>query len=867
LHHLLSECVAETGVILVSAPAGSGKTVLLKSWLNATGLNGRAAWVSVERGESSPQNLWRCVIEALKRTIGAESLRVTPTPALDGNELISRLLSELNSLEEPVVLTIDDLHELKSSEALGQIEVLIARRPPILRIVLSTRRDPRIGLHRLRLAGELTEIRASDLRFNIDETRELLATSGIELSDESIRVLQERTEGWAAGLRLAALSLVRHPEPEKFVAEFCGSERMVADYLLAEVLERQPEGVRRLLLRTSILERVHGALADIMVGEPGSEAILQELEDDNAFVVSLDAGRSWFRYHHLLAELLQLELRKREPAEVKALHSTAAQWFSEHGFPLDAVRHAQAAEDWKFAARLLSDSWFALYLDGNAEAAYDLLSLFPPETLAADPELISLIAARELNHGSLETASRYLTTATASSEAAPEDRRERLRVVLAVLRLSLARQRGDVPGATEEAQRTLELANLQTPQGLGLGEELRALALIGLGFAEIEAFRIDEAESHLQEGLTLARRMKRPFLELTALLRLAITAGFRSLSGSVERAKQALEIAEKHGWTGLPGVGFAYWAQAMCLVWQARMDEAEPLLELAEQRQQPDVEPGQTLAVIHTRAMIDLLRDDNDAALKKLSAGERLASQLGPGQVLAMMIRRWLLPTLARLGETDEVERAFAQLDETERSDVQMRLALAWVRVIQKEPAAASLALQPIVDGSLAVAGPGVDGLHAFLMEAIARDTMGEVEASERALERALDLAEPDESRWAFLLHPVREMLERHRRTGTAHAAFVADLLDMLAGSPPLGRDGKKGEPPEHLSESELRVLRFLPSNLSAPEIAAELFVSTSTVKTHMRHIYGKLSVHGRSGAVARARELGLLAPVATLRR
>jgi LuxR family maltose regulon positive regulatory protein len=265
--------------------------------------------------------------------------------------------------------------------------------------------------------------------------------------------------------------------------------------------------------------------------------------------------------------------------------------------------------------------------------------------------------------------------------------------------------------------------------------------------------------------------------------------------------------------------------------------------------------------------MIDLLRDHNDAALKKLLAGERLASRLGPGQVLAMMIRRWLLPTLARLGETDEVERAFAELDEMERSDVQMRLALAWVRVIQKDPAAASLALEPIVDGSLSVAGPAVDGLHAFLLEAIARDMLGEAEASKRALERALDLAEPDASRWAFLLHPVRDLLERHRRTGTAHAAFVSDLLDLLSGSSARGRDREQEELQERLSESELRVLRFLPSNLSAPEIAAELYVSTSTVKTHMRHIYVKLGVHGRSKAVALARELGLLAPVVTLRR
>ncbi len=270
---------------------------------------------------------------------------------------------------------------------------------------------------------------------------------------------------------------------------------------------------------------------------------------------------------------------------------------------------------------------------------------------------------------------------------------------------------------------------------------------------------------------------------------------------------------------------------------------------------------------MHTRALFDLSRGRDDAALEKLLAAERLASGLGPGQVLTTMIRRWMLPTLARIGDTEQVERALAQVSESERDGAQMRIALAWVRLIQGDPTAATLAIAPVLDGSRPVAGPGVDGLHAFLLEAIARDTLGESEVSERALERALDLAEPDGMRWAFLLHPVREMLERHRRTGTMHAAFISDLLDLLAGTPSQTRSPEPGELGQQLSESEVRVLRFLPSNLSAPEIAAELYVSTSTVKTHMRHIYAKLEVHGRSEAVDRARQFGLLAPATTRRR
>ena len=233
---------------------------------------------------------------------------------------------------------------------LAQLELLVLRAPPELRFVLATRHDLRLGLHRLRLAGELTELRVDDLRFSVAEARALFGAAGVQLPEEALARLHERTEGWAAGLRLAALSLAGHADPERFAAEFSGSERTVADYLLAEVLDRQSEDVRRLLLRTSLLERVNGDLADQLTGSSGGERILQDLERAGAFVVSLDAARSWFRYHRLFADLLQLELRRTEPGEVTALQRVAAQWFAGHGYPMEAVRQAQAAEDWGLAA-------------------------------------------------------------------------------------------------------------------------------------------------------------------------------------------------------------------------------------------------------------------------------------------------------------------------------------------------------------------------------------------------------------------------------------------------------------------------------------------------------------------------------------
>ena len=387
----------------VSAPAGSGKTFLLRSWIAAEGLGDRTAWVSVGRQEHDPQAFWLSVLDALRETqVGSERVReLTAAPDLDGASVVRRLLEDLASLDARVWLVIDDLHELRAEEAVHQVELLLGSAPPQLRFVLSTRRDLRLGLHRLRVEGELTEIRGEDLRFSLDDSRALLEAAGVRLSDGALGSLVARTEGWAAGLRLAALSLARDPDPERLAASFSGRERAVADYLLAEVLERQPEEVTRLLVRTSILERVSGPLADRLTGCSGSERILWALEDAGAFVVSLDAERSWFRYHHLFADLLALELRRTAPQELPALHTIAAEWLAEHGHPVGAIRHAQAAENWGLAARLFADNWRAMRLDGRIATRRELLSRFAADRIATDPELAALAAGDRRMAGSL----------------------------------------------------------------------------------------------------------------------------------------------------------------------------------------------------------------------------------------------------------------------------------------------------------------------------------------------------------------------------------------------------------------------------------------------------------------------------------
>jgi LuxR family transcriptional regulator, maltose regulon positive regulatory protein len=847
-------------VVQVSAPPGSGKTVLLRSWIAESGLAGCAAWVSVPGEERDPQRLWISVINALRDTdVGSALVRpLTAAPDLDGWTVVERLLEDLASLEDQVWLVIDDLHELCSAEALRQLELLIMRAPPVLRFVLVTRHDLRLGLHRLRLAGELTEIRAADLRFSRMEARALLDAAGVELSGPALETLYDRTEGWAAGLRLAALSLAGDPDPERFAAEFGGSERTVAEYLLAEVLERQSEQARRLLLRTSILDRVNGELADLLTGGSGGERVLQQLEEAGAFVVSLDARRSWFRYHQLFADLLQLELRGSAPAELPALHDAAAGWYAEHGYPVEAARHAQAAQNWDLAARVLSDHWIGLGLTGLGAAAHELLARFPAHVIAAEAELAARMANDELVRGSLAEAERYLALAARALESVSAGRRGRAQVVVAVVHMRLARQRGDITAVAEEAQRLL--APAESAQR-GLGGDLRALALINLGAAEVWTSRLEEADRHLADGIALARQIGRPYLEVVGLANQAQLMSWRSFPLGAQCSLQAIELATQHGWADEPVAGVAYLALGVAMVTQGRLEEAEQALDRAERTVRTEVDPAVGMRLVYGRGMLEFVSGRHDAALSAFRAAERLANALVTPHTLAPRLRSHLLQTLIRKGETRRVEQALADMDRAERERGELRLAEASLRLAQDDPEAATAVLAPVLDGSAPLQNAHLWDVQAFLLQAIACDALGAAGAARRALEQALDRAEPEGLLFPFLYDPAPGLLDRQRRQGTAHAGFIAKILDVLAGRKPDSPGPGPQRLREPLSHAEARVLRYLPTKLSAPEIADELYLSVNTVKTHMRHLYDKLGVHRRHEAVEQARALGLLAP------
>jgi LuxR family transcriptional regulator, maltose regulon positive regulatory protein len=394
-----------------------------------------------------------------------------------------------------------------------------------------------------------------------------------------------------------------------------------------------------------------------------------------------------------------------------------------------------------------------------------------------------------------------------------------------------------------------------------LGGDLRTLALIDLGIAELWTSRFDEADRHLEDGIALAREIGRPYLEVTGLAYSAQLVSWQSFPLGAQRSLQAIELAKQHGWADEPVAGIAYLALGVEMVVQGRLEDAERALGQAERIVRAEVDPAAGMRLYYGRGMLEFVSGRHDTALHAFRAAERLAKSLVTPHTLAPRLRSHLLQTLARTGETRRVEQALADMDTTERERGEIRIAEASLRLALDDPKAAAAVLAPVIDGSAPLENAHLWEVQAFLLQAIACDALGHAGAARRALERALDHAEPESLIFPFLYDPAPDLLDRHRRHGTAHARLIAGILNVLAGEEPGSQPTGPQRLREPLSHAETRVLRYLPTKLSAPEIADEMYLSVNTVKTHMRHLYDKLGAHRRHEAVEQARALGLLAP------
>src|SRR5208282_3473269 len=541
-----------------------------------------------------------------------------------------------------------------------------------------------------------------------------------------------------------------------------------------------------------------------------------------------------------------------------ALHRRAAGWFIRHGQVADAIRHTQAAGDWSDAARLLADHSFSLTLDGQLPTIRALLRGFPRGPGADDPELALVRAMSDVFQGRLDEAAAHLAVAEGYVEAAPPDRQRRLRVAIASVKLSLARRRGHLAGVTEQAKFLASPVTGQSDEDIALGSDRRAAGLYNLGIVEAWALGLEDAERHLQEGAVLAREIGRPYLEVGCLAQLAFASRIHPFATTRRRCHEAIALADRYGWGTAPIVAPALVTLAGVMIWTGEFDEGERWLQRTAQALETDAGPGIRQLLHLVTGMLHVGCDRHHQAFEEFSAAEQLQSQFAGSHTLANQVTGWMLTAQARLGMPGEARAFLAELADERASSGEIRDACAVIRLTVGDPAGALGVLADVLDGTAPVIGY-VTVVEAHLLAALAHRELGDQHAANQSAERALALAESDRLVLPFAMTGARELLEALPRHETAHAALLADVLDVLRGSSLPAGDQSASPQAEELSPSELKVLRYLPTNLSRPEIASELSLSVNTVNTHIRSIYAKLGASDRSSAVQRGRELRLL--------
>lgn len=835
---------------LIAAPAGWGKTLLAGSWLAEGGAGRAAAWVSLAPSDDDVRALWTAIATAIIPIIGeraAADLRHI-VAGEDVETVPGQIAAVLADDATPVVLVLDNLHEITSLAAHESLLRLVQRPPIGLRFVATTRRDPPWPLDRLRLAGVITEIRATDLAFRVDEAAALLAQLGIDLDGEHVGRLVERTEGWVAGLRLAALQVQGGGDPAGFVDAFSGDDHTVAAYLLTEVIDRQPPELLDFLVRVSFVDLVCADLADALTGTRTGAATLAELAASNLFVHAVGPGGRWYRLHRLIADVLRTRIT--DPRTLRDVHRRAAEWHRRHSLHLDAVRYALRGGLWPLAAEILSVHGVALVARGSARELDMLLTAVPRDALLGQPELAGFLAGARVFLGSHHELRELVAVAAAGVDDLPQPRAERLRVVLDLVEMGHARARGDLDALAAATRRIPD--DPRTLSGLGLAgwDVVPLLVLSNAGTAELWTGDATAAEKHLRAAVDTTQwsGLLRPHLNAASQLALLL-AERGDLDAAQTEAQSAVRRAAEAGWATSPQVVAAY----LALVWVA-LARSEPegvdrwLGQVAEV-EAVTPEPHVRLAALTLNALRRADSGDWEGARAALRAATGL-TESAP----AVLADRAALVQAELLRRTGELQHA---------ADVLTRLrgpatphtahALARLHLASGDAAAAERSLASFVP-VLGTVRERVD--RGVLCTLIAAEH--DRSAALQLLEDPLLVAAPVGMRRPFLMEAagLQTLLADRIEAGTAVPAFAVDLLSRMSGR----RDRPPPAPPvEGLTEREQVVLRYLASTLSNAEIAAELYLSVNTVKTHQRMIYRKLGADGRRDAVRRAKQLRLL--------
>ena len=889
---------AESALTLVSAPAGFGKTTLLTEWLADAPADGRsAAWLSLDQRDNDPAVFWTYLIAALQTAspgVGTGALVQLQSPQAPIEAVLATLLNDLGAVSDSVVLVLDDYHVIDARDIHDGMAFMLEHLPPQFHLVIAGRADPALPLSRLRGRGELVEIRAADLRFTPDEAATYLnEVMGLVLRAEDVAALEGRTEGWIAALQLAALSLQGRDDAAGFIAGFAGDDRYIVDYLVEEVLQRQPQNVRSFLLSTSILSRLSGSLCDAVTGQDGGKAMLEALDRGNLFLIQLDDRRQWYRYQHLFADVLRARLNDEQPDRVHELHARASDWYERNGDRSEAIRHAFAGEDFERAADLVELAIPATRRSRQEATLRRWIEALPGELIRVRPVLSvgyagALILGGELDgvEARLEDAERWLDTPTGARsgpEASSSGRvvvdDEEFRALPGTIELYRAAQalaRGDAPGTMRHAKRALELSPEE--------DHLRRASASGLwGLASWTSGDLQEghrAYADCMAGLRRVGHVADTFGCAIAMADIRRTQG--RLGDAMRTYEQALQLASEQGGPVLRGTADMYVGMSEL---HREHNDLAAATELLLRSQELGEHIGLRQNPYRWRVAMARIREaegDLGSALDLLDEAEHLyVSDYFPNVRPVPALRARVLVAQGALGEALgwAREQGLSVVDDLSYQREFDHVTFARVLLAQavedhtdraERLHEATQLLERLLKAAEEGGRTGIV-IEILVLQALAHQRLGDMPAALVSLQRALPLAEPqgyvrvfvDEGPpMASLLRAAARVAQgEHKDAAPSYVGRLLSALDETGDRTPVRRGfAKPGQGLlEPLTRRELDVLRLLRTDLDGPDIARELVVSLSTVRTHTKNIYAKLGVNNRRAAVRRAEELDLL--------
>ncbi|MEM7118059.1 MAG: LuxR C-terminal-related transcriptional regulator [Chloroflexota bacterium] len=866
---------------LISAPAGFGKTTLAASWL-AQQEASATAWLSLDEGDNDAVRFLTYLIAAIQTavpTIGDETLALLQAPQMPTTDVIlTRLLNELAALPNGLILVLDDYHLLETPAIDPIIPFLLTHLPPTVHLVITTREDPSLPLPRLRARQQMTELRAADLRFSVEETAVFLnEVMGLTLEPSAIATLESRTEGWIAGLQMAALALQRNMQTEheasttqEFIQAFSGSHRYILGYLLEEVLLQQPEAIRTFLLQTALLNRLYGPLCDAVTGRQNSGQLLRQLEDDNLFLILLDDQRQWYRYHNLFADMLLARATETTSLDLRTLHLRASNWYEANTLLPEAIHHALAAEDFARAARLMAQTWDALYTSRQEATLQRWVEVLPTTVVQTNPTLSVGYGWVLLLAGDLAKAQSWMEETAVRLAMIPFDQTDTqlnsLRASLANARAFHAQAVGQVTDTITFTEEALQLVPESDPYTRGI--TLSLLALVYWANEELA-----KAQTAIRSSMT---ELERAGNRLLALHGAIVLADLNLVQGRLREAigvyEQALQAATADSTSPLAGTADFHLALSNLYRQQANRKTADfhyqQALACSQRAALPDF--GHTLLLAQAaQAQTAGKLDEALVILNQAEASAHVAQSAYPD--LRPLSTRKAHIWIAQ-GRLDEAEQWASQKGLTTNDAVHYLrefdyLTLARLRLAQyrqmREPRTIHEAHKLLAQMQTAAESAGRWGSsnEILLLQALAYEAQGMVDEAMLALENAFRLAEPQGYVALFIEEgkPMTRLLQAAAKRGVA-PAYVRQLHEAQAATRGQSATASITQPlVEPLSERELEVLHLLATELTGPQIADKLMISLNTMRTHTKNIYSKLGVNSRRTAVRRAQDLSLL--------